>query len=211
MGPRSIPSESETGQALDMPTFSHQGSSNTPAQAPPSSTPIELSEMAKAQADPGSTSSGVEIDDHTTTRDTEEFRQRQDGQANAPVFPQPQTGFNESLKDPNSISVLPHLDDPMNTTSASPIREVTRPAIGAATDRPSPTAKEMEIEEPVLHITLLLTTGARHPFRLDQKYLRKRNVEVEGNSPVNMSLYKLKELILRDWREGMSSALPISY
>jgi len=50
-------------------------------------------------------------------------------------------------------------------------------------------------------ITLLLTTGARHPFKMDTKYLSKRNVEVVGNDPFNLSVYKLKELILREWRD----------
>lgn len=50
-------------------------------------------------------------------------------------------------------------------------------------------------------ITLLLINGARHPFKLDAKYLNKRNVEVQGNDPFNLSVYKLKELILREWRE----------
>ena len=50
-------------------------------------------------------------------------------------------------------------------------------------------------------MTLLLTTGARHPFKLDAKYLAKRGVDVQGNDPFNLSIYKLKELILREWRE----------
>lgn len=82
-------------------------------------------------------------------------------------------------------------------------REKTGPAIGPATDKPTPMPKESEIEGPVLFITLLLTsTGTRHPYKLDEKYLKKRNVVVDGNNPVNISLYKLKELILRDWRDG---------
>jgi hypothetical protein len=55
---------------------------------------------------------------------------------------------------------------------------------------------------PTLMITLLLTTGARHPFKIDPKYLSKRNVDVQGNDPFNLSVYKLKELILREWRDG---------
>lgn len=55
---------------------------------------------------------------------------------------------------------------------------------------------------PSLMITLLLNTGARHPYKIDEKYLKKRNVSVSGNDPVNMSVYTLKELIWRDWREG---------
>lgn len=49
---------------------------------------------------------------------------------------------------------------------------------------------------------LLLTTGARHPYKIDGKYLKKRNVEVEEMDPYNISVYTLKELIWRDWREG---------
>lgn len=105
----------------------------------------------------------------------------------------------ESLKK-DYAEIAPTLD----ATSPPPLtREKTVPAIGPATDKPTPVPKESEIEGPVLFITLLLSsTGARHPYKLDEKYLRKRNVVVEGNNPINISLYKLKELILRDWREG---------
>ncbi len=59
----------------------------------------------------------------------------------------------------------------------------------------------------VCTITLLLPTGARHPYRIDEKYLAKRNVEIPdvseagGKDPFSISVYKLKELILREWRE----------
>ncbi len=36
-------------------------------------------------------------------------------------------------------------------------------------------------------ITLLLTTGARHPFKIDRKYLKRRSVKVENDDPFNMS------------------------
>ena len=60
---------------------------------------------------------------------------------------------------------------------------------------------------PVLNITLMLTTGARHPYKIDEKYLFKRNVNVPGTmengrkDPASISVYTLKELILREWRE----------
>lgn len=54
---------------------------------------------------------------------------------------------------------------------------------------------------PAVIITLLVTAGTKHPYRVDAKYLRKRGVEVEGMDPFNVSVYQLKELILRDWRE----------
>jgi hypothetical protein len=49
---------------------------------------------------------------------------------------------------------------------------------------------------------LLLTSGARHPYKIDEKYLKKRSVKVENMDPYNISVYTLKELIWRDWREG---------
>lgn len=54
-----------------------------------------------------------------------------------------------------------------------------------------------------LVVTLLLTTGARHPFRIDTRYLRKRGVDEPECNPFQMSVYTLKELILREWRAGM--------
>lgn len=63
--------------------------------------------------------------------------------------------------------------------------------------------KEVEDAGPSLVITLLLTTGSRHPFTIDGKYLRKRSVNVENSDPFLMSVYTLKELIWREWRAGM--------
>lgn len=104
------------------------------------------------------------------------------------------------------IASGPAPNNPVSPTQGTmPVltREKTAPAIGPATDKPTPVPKEYEFEGPVLFITLLLTsTGTRHPYKLDEKYLKKRNVIVEDNNPVNISLYKLKELILRDWRDG---------
>jgi hypothetical protein len=62
--------------------------------------------------------------------------------------------------------------------------------------------KEVEDAGPALVITLLLTTGSRHPFTIDGKYLRKRSANVENNDPFLMSVYTLKELIWREWRAG---------
>lgn len=96
------------------------------------------------------------------------------------------------------------LDD---SSSAKPIpptdlnRSETE-AIGPSTDTPA-TAPD-NTNGPVLVIMLLLITGARHPYKIDEKYLKKRNVTVEGMDPINISVYTLKELIWRDWREGTS-------
>ncbi|KAI5285869.1 hypothetical protein KEM52_002245, partial [Ascosphaera acerosa] len=55
---------------------------------------------------------------------------------------------------------------------------------------------------PSLTITLLLTNGARHPFEISARYLRRRKMNVQGFNPFNMSVYTLKELILKEWRSG---------
>lgn len=77
----------------------------------------------------------------------------------------------------------------------------------------------------------MLTTGARHPYKIDEKYLRSRKVELkslnpssaeeggEGNKeggasaidfdPREISGYKLKELIWTDWRSEWE-ARPVS-
>ena len=136
-----------------------------------------------------------------TTKDPIEFSKenRHKGTESSP----PPLNFDSQVREPlkkDYANISPSPD----ATSPPPLtREKTVPAIGPATDKPTPVPKESEIEGPVLFITLLLSsTGARHPYKLDEKYLRKRNVVVEGNNPINISLYKLKELILRDWREG---------
>ncbi|KAJ4294724.1 hypothetical protein N0V88_004958 [Collariella sp. IMI 366227] len=72
---------------------------------------------------------------------------------------------------------------------------------------PPPAVTTNEATTPVCTITLLLPNGARHPYRIDEKYLAKRNVDVPevteagGRDPFSISVYKLKELILREWRE----------
>lgn len=78
-------------------------------------------------------------------------------------------------------------------------------AIGPASDTPA--AKPDPASGPQVVITLLLTSGARHPYKIDEKYLRKRNVTVENMDPFNISVYTLKELIWRDWREGAMRAI----
>lgn len=78
-------------------------------------------------------------------------------------------------------------------------------AIGPAQDEIKAPAAEPN-SPPVCNITLLLTTGSRHPYKLDAKYLTRRNVVVPETTeaghpdPFSISIYTLKELILREWR-----------
>lgn len=135
-----------------------------------------------------------------TTTDPIEYS-KENEQTGTQSSPSP-LNFDSQVREP--LKSVPANKLPTPDATIPPLtREKTAPAIGPATDKPTPVPKESEIEGPVLFITLLLSsTGARHPYKLDEKYLRKRNVTVEGNNPINISLYKLKELILRDWREG---------
>ena len=143
----------------------------------------------------------------------------QQGAGKDQITPSRESQIKHTEPSPTTLDLDPQVREPLGSItnkSASqgpstppPLtREKTAPAIGPATDKPTPFPKESEIEGPVLYITLLLSsTGARHPYKLDDKYLRKRSVIVEGNNPINISLYKLKELILRDWREGKPALL----
>jgi hypothetical protein len=113
-----------------------------------------------------------------------------------------------SRTDHNTQSSNPELlSSPTTFGAPAQLTRLQSTAIGPSSDEPIPVPKEFEETGPILMITLLLINGARHPFKLDAKYLNKRNVEVQGNDPFNLSVYKLKELILREWREGSSSPL----
>ncbi|PHH54868.1 hypothetical protein CFIMG_001220RA [Ceratocystis fimbriata CBS 114723] len=73
----------------------------------------------------------------------------------------------------------------------------------------------------VCRISLLLASGARHSYEIDDKFLAKRNVDVKSPStesssgkrdPFSISVYTLKELILREWHDvwGAKPASPNS-
>lgn len=100
---------------------------------------------------------------------------------------------------------------PSSSGAASPpmLRKASE-AIGPPTELPiamldaEPSA---QASGAVVQFTLLLaSTGTRHPFQLNERYLAKRNVSAldsEGKfDPASISIYSLKELILKDWRDG---------
>lgn len=98
---------------------------------------------------------------------------------------------------PSDASTLPTLNAPAAESGAS---APEAPPV----EQPSQESEAKEEDQgPSLMITLLLTSGSRHPFKIDGKYLQKRSVNVENNDPFAMSVYTLKELIWREWRQGM--------
>ncbi|KAI1775699.1 hypothetical protein F4818DRAFT_440975 [Hypoxylon cercidicola] len=109
---------------------------------------------------------------------------------------------------PSPIPV-PDKDLPVVESTSAKVRGKA-PAQGDAEDltidpvEPTDAAGNSDL---AVDIMLLLTSGARHPFRIDEKYLTKRNVTVTGKTedgrmdPFSITVYTLKELILRDWRK----------
>lgn len=76
--------------------------------------------------------------------------------------------------------------------------------IGPATEGSAPAGISSAPAGSQLVIMLLLpATDTRHPYVIDQAYLERRNVEIEGSDPTSINVYTLKELIMRDWRTGM--------
>ncbi|KAI9772447.1 MAG: hypothetical protein M1840_000650 [Geoglossum simile] len=121
-----------------------------------------------------------------------------------------------SAANPNDISTTPKMSSttsPGGQPSApktpsvadTVLPQTASPAAAAATASDaapgqSP-ANELKPVPPSIQITLLLITGARHPYKIDERYLRKRDVSFTDNDPFTISVYTLKELIWKDWRE----------
>ena len=125
--------------------------------------------------------------------------------------PQPLDGQGDSnLRDTHRPAGLGH-NEAAATTSKSPSGTGAKASfaasqssgIGPATDHPT-TSPTTPSSKPYLIITLLIhSTETRHPYTINESYLARRNVDAPQNNPVNISVYTLKELIWRDWREGL--------
>lgn len=113
---------------------------------------------------------------------------------------------NRAMRTDTTTAILssqnPPSPPPPLPTSKPDLARIRSTAIGESHDS-EPITKDLDETDtgPKLMITLLLLTGARHPFNLDSKYLTKRSVKVKEDDPFNLSVYKVKELILREWRD----------
>ena len=135
-----------------------------------------------------------------------EQRQSQDG----PSLPVPakDDDTSASLKESEKSATVRSAKGKEKEESRTPAekqRDEDALSIGP-TDTPDDESKNGS-DAPVCNITLLLATGKRHPFRIDEKYLAKRSVDIPDvtesgqKDPLSISVYKLKELILREWRD----------
>ncbi|KAJ9142864.1 Ubiquitin [Coniochaeta hoffmannii] len=95
----------------------------------------------------------------------------------------------------NTLPALPTKEDADDSLSIEPSASAAAATAAQSSDHP------------VCNITLLLPTGARHPYKIDERYLAKRGVDVPDatesgkKDPFSISVYSLKELILREWRD----------
>jgi hypothetical protein len=163
---------------------------NANNNTPPSSTPVEMSTL---QSQPRSNQDPAQ----NTSNPPEPSSDPNSSQENQPSVSNHATAVNPSPQSREPLHPVP-----TNTTSPSTLDRKVSTAIGPSTDQPTPISKDTDVAGPSLVITLLLTTGARHPFRIDEKYLKKRGVSVADNDPFSMSVYTLKELVWREWRDG---------
>lgn len=164
---------------------------NPDVPAPSSSAAAETSAQS-TQLEAGNTES--ESKEKSTAEDNEDKSSPSEAAAvaAATATPEETTTANTTTTNVATEPLSPDVE-----TSETP--EAANVPEGEASDQ---AVKEVEDAGPELVITLLLITGARHPFKIDRKYLRRRSVKVDNDDPFNMSVYTLKELIWREWRSG---------
>ena len=125
-----------------------------------------------------------------------------DAAAAASGDPEPKT-TEDSVAEISSKGKDKGAETPASTTKA---RSDSIMAIGPAQDDIRAVDGSQGDGGPVCNITLLLTSGSRHPYKIDGRYLSRRNVPVPDQTddghpdPFSISIYTLKELILREWR-----------
>lgn len=178
----------------------------TSRENPQATAPIEMSEMNEHPPAPALENSQWPLGP-SAAEATEQSQAPQSVQDKQPETSPPPTIAPAStpLREPLAITSANAASPPAGAAPYPLTREKTGPAIGPPSDKPIPSPQEPDPIGLSLFLTLLLTSGARHPFKIDERYLNKRNVKVDGSNPVNMSVYTLKELIWREWRDGKRS------
>ncbi|WPH04773.1 Hypothetical protein R9X50_00766800 [Acrodontium crateriforme] len=118
------------------------------------------------------------------------------GMSSSTMQPLEPSSVNPTKHESEILSPIEQIPTTMSALGPATTDSVVQPTISAAAG-------------PTLSITLMLTTGARHPYKIDEKYLVSRKVTTKGMKgsesegefdPREVSGYKLKELIWTDWR-----------
>lgn len=163
------------------------------------------------------TSTPVELGNLSTHAATQEHQEHQAAAGAAPtgqeqVHPASQNMAGSMDQQPSELATTTQSDflPPLTIPPAALTRKDTE-AIGPSTDLPTPmlgSHPSALAAGPVVQFTLLLaSTGTRHPYQINERYLSKRSVKAEGEGgvfdPTVISVYTLKELIWKDWREGI--------
>lgn len=188
----SVVEQSRSGLAHDLPATQPQEQIDSLA----STTPVELSHLPSQSQPYNHSSAAAASTDAHTTDSPETMPPLQEG-GHVPIPPPIPAEASSQAGEPSrhravSEAIGPNVED--NPSAGHKILQST-PEAG-----------------PTVLITLMLLSGARHPYKIDQKYLRKRNIVKEGEpdiDPFGISVYTLKELIWRDWRDGTSCNLVV--
>ena len=172
-----------------------------------------------ASSSPTATSNGAELHGQAHTEHSE-FGQDVLNSISAISQPVEMLDLNSSKpttheeQQEGQIGIARSTSNAINTSEISPAQQETgavattrisedESAIGPATEKPHANIEALPKSGPQLVITLLLhSTDTRHPYIINGKYLRRRNVQVDEDDPVNLTVYNLKDLIWRDWRDG---------
>ncbi|KAI4211570.1 MAG: hypothetical protein LQ351_005611 [Letrouitia transgressa] len=180
-------------------------STDQPSSLPAQETVPGLVEMTQLQPQAAAqrnitTPTGLEassaIQTSTSTSDLPQQHADEGTLATPSVEPPDETALLNSPDRPNDPKIIPPVTFP---------REKSTPVVSPLPDNSIPSPKELDLSNPSLLITLLLINGVRHPIRIDERFMTKRNIKVDSDNPVNMSVYTLKELIWREWRDGKPS------
>ncbi|KAL7916041.1 hypothetical protein GGI35DRAFT_16604 [Trichoderma velutinum] len=175
---------------------------DTPAVATPSADPVSTDQSETSAVD--SSSKGKQIDN--TPKPAAEPEALKVEEDNKDDIAQQEILKQDAPKEQDTApkDVSPKEDSLKEEKSKEEQLEESVMAIGPAEEEIKPAGSGPD--GPVCNITLLLASGGRHPYKIDAKYLSRRHVAMpdqdeSGNpDPFSISIYTLKELILREWR-----------
>lgn len=94
---------------------------------------------------------------------------------------------------------------PPTAATTVPVTGESPPSSGMRTPSSSPPIGPSVV---ALSVTLLLISGVRHQFTMDETYLEQHSVKAQSGKeslrdPFEMSVWQLKECIWKDWKDGM--------